>query len=237
MIKAGSATDSQHAYALWKTTECGCAAGITLGVFSTEPIPGAISDDIPQEALNFAVHYLQKILITLLDQECKDMNQAKALIGKQLKKLNDSISYISRKTGQGIYMSGTVCYIAERKYICQAFGDARIYFWQNGQGTIQSKKTKEALDGPYITDAIGGPAVWAADFCEGPFEEGSQLICTTVPPTEEPLQAVMASLIHTNQTVLPVSIYKILEHAGIPIAVLTIAQTVDYRKAVAGDDQ
>ena len=238
MIKAGSATDKQHAVALWKTAESeACTAGLTLAGFATHPMPGCIHDDAVQEAINFAAYYLQMALIPLLDQDCVDLEVAKKQIGTQLSKLNDSISYLSRKMGQGIYLAGTVCYIAGEQYICQAFGNARIYRWEQGIGTLQSKLPASVLDGPYITDAIGGKALWTADFCEGTLPANTQLLCVTAPPPEDLLSNVMSKLIHTNQTVLPVSIYKGIEHTGVPIAVLTIAQAVDYRKAVDTSDE
>lgn len=238
MIRAGFASDKQHAISLFKTTPCGtCTASLTLAGFGTQPIPDAICDDTIQHTVDFAAYYLQKALALLLDTTCTDMNHAKSIIGKQLSKLNDSVSFISRKTGQGVYLAGTVCYVIQEQYTCVTFGNAYACHWYMQKETPLVPWEPGQPEPYYIEDAIGGKVAWEPKFYDGMLPVGSQLLCMTQPPPEELLSGLMSKLIHTNQVVLPVSIYKGLIRNGIPLAVQSIAQAADYGKPEEEDEK
>lgn len=230
MVRAGFASDKKAALALYKTTESGqCTAGLILAAYGSQPIPGAVSTDVIQKAMEFGAHYIQKAMSNLLDKDNTDLEYAKKLLENHLSKLNDSMAYITRHTGQAIYLSGAVCYIVENKAICLPFGNTYACVWFDGRARqLRNKALPENADEQYIRDAIGGMKKWVGICDEADLPVGAQLLCMTQKPPDSLLPSLMSELIHTNQVVLPVSIYKGLQRTGIPLAVLDIAQTADY---------
>lgn len=238
MIRAGFAADKENAVCLYKTSEDGqLCGGIMLAGIGTKPMAGAICDDAVQRVVDFAAYYLQKTIDLLLDKSCADTEYAANLIFHQLSKLNDNISYITRHIGQGVYLSGVACYVAAERFICLPFGGVHSYLWDNEQILplmVMPENNNEPH--PYIWGTLGGTVTFNTMIFKGCLLVGHQLLFMTQQPPEHLLNGIMSELIHTNQVVVPVSVYKGLERGQMPLAVLNIAQAANLRKGAPSND-
>ena len=223
MIRVGFVSDKENAVSLCKAQpDSPYAAGIALAGFGTQPMPGAVCDDAIQQAVNFTAHYIQKALDVLQEKECSDMIQARQFLARQLEKLNGSIAYFGKSVGQGIYLAGTVCYVAGDQFTCLSFGGGCAYLWDGK--AVTPLTTDPNPDPKYIRNAIGGTNTWSGIAAEGTLGGGHQLLCMTQQPPEELLPAIMATLIHTNPGYVVTSVYSGMGATDIPIAVLDIMQ-------------
>ena len=237
MIRCGFASDKENATCLYKTSIDGdIAAGLMLTGFGTPPVPGAICDNPIQKTVDFAATYFQKVMDTLLEQEYTDLEAVKSILLQKCAKLNDNLAHISRSVGFGVYLTGTICYVANERFICLPFGGAYACVWDRENFTPLTNKALPEQDPLYIRDALGGAITWPGAFDEGTLAVGSQILCMTQPPPEGLLEPLMSRLIHTNQVVLPASIYKGLERGIMPLAVLNIAQAANLGPARIGNN-
>lgn len=229
MIRIGTTADKEHACCLYKITNDGThAIAILLTGFGTTPIPGAVCDDGIQQAMNFAAHYLQKTAEMLLVEPYQPMDYARNLLRKQLVKLNDSTLYISRHLGQGIYLSGAVCYIENDRYISIHFGRTFAFSWDGEQ--FHDLTPEEIRDDPYIRNALGGTIAWEGVIAEGKLPVRHQLLYASETLNEDILGGMKEELLHANQAVLPRTVYKNLRRGDYPLAVMNLAQTFNARQ-------
>lgn len=231
-IRAGAIFDEQVSISLFNIDhDAQYVGGAVLTGFGTKPIPGAICDDPIPRVIGFTAHHLQRVLKGLLERKVTDMAYAKQMLSVQLSKINDSINYINRNIGQGVYITGVVCYVAEEKYICLPFGGSYAYLWTGNELVQQKNQFVQFEDPLYIYDALGGGNSWTAIFEEGQFPVGAQLLCMTKQPPEGLLESTMTALTHTNQEIVATNLHSGLPQGDIPRAVLNIAQAANYQSS------
>ena len=226
MIRAGYVKDNKNAACLQKISEDGqyCCSAMLVG-FGTQPMAGAICDDAVQRIVGFVAYYLQKTFELLLSK-AMDTEQASGLLLHQLTKFNENISYVSRHIGQGLYVTGCICYVAQEQFICLPFGGAHAYLWDNKEILPLAEMPEE---NGYILNALGGAALFNTVIAKGNLPVGHQLLCMTQQPPENLLEGIMSELIRTNQVVVPTTVYRGLERKELPLAVINIAQAANLR--------
>ena len=228
MIRVGATADKEHACCLYKTTADGThGVAILLTGFGTEAMPGTVCDDAIQKTVNFAAHYLQRTAQMFLAEPQPPTEYIKTLMRKQLVKLNDSVHHISNHLGQGVYLSGVFCYLADKQFVSIHFGRTFAFLWD---GENFSDLTPEEIrNDPYIRNALGGTLAWEGVVAEGVFPAKHQLLFTSEAITEQALNGMKEELRHANQVVIPRTGYKNLRRGEYPLAVLNLTQTVDIQ--------
>lgn len=224
-LRAGATADQSNAISAYKISDDEkFLGGLALTGFGTKPIPGAICDDAIQRVVSFSAHHIQRILVGLIERQVEDMAYAQEVLSVQLGKANDSINYISQKTGQGLYVGGVICYAVGWQYICLPFGGCRAYLWDGETFQLQKNKTPPYIDDAYIYDALGGGNVWTATFDSGTLAVGSHLLCMTHPPQEGTMEKALATLSATDPQLVADNIYAGITRNTLPTALLAIHQ-------------
>lgn len=240
MIRLGYASDKDNALALCKQTQDGqFAAGFVLAGFGTLPMPGEICDNAVHRVVQYTACNLQKVLDALLEKNCTQMDVAKDVISRYMKLINKGVRYFNINVGQGVYVAGSICYVAGEQFISLPFGGGSVQLCHGTHiKSFANLALSDRADPKYIWDAIGGSVEWDAVFDEGILPVGAQLICSTQAPTEELLQTTVNSLIHTNQAAFADIVHNNLERKEMPLAVLVIAQMAgSIKKGESDDDQ
>ena len=225
MIQAGFAADSRNAVGLYKTEDRGTyAGGLILAGFGTFPPPGAICDDAIQKVMEFNAVQLQNSLEHMLEQRCEDMEHAKKLLTSKLNRLNESISFLQRSFGQGIYLCGAICYIAGEHYICLPFGGACAYIWEDNSYHALTNAAAPKDQMHYIYDALGGSKEMPVSFAEGYLREAMHMVLVTQPAPEDLINSMMKALSVADAKLTSYEFHRGLDSRIMPTAVLTISQ-------------
>ena len=241
MILTAMAAEQNMAVAACKTDITGHLAGaVLLAGFGTKPIPGAVCDDGIQKSVAFATHSLQAVLNELLNTGCDDLEAVQVALNNQMNWVNKNIAWFGSHIGQGIYLAGTVCYIADDRYICLPFGGATVRHWSESALTALTNKATENADISYIYDALGCIRRANGIFCSGTLAEGEQIICMSQSPELNLIPAIMQDAAHASPEFVTTSVYAGLHTGTVPRAALVIARMPDREsreKASVADEE
>lgn len=222
-IHLGCMADNKTTYSFCKT-QGQFAAGAVLSGFGTNPLPGAVCDDAIQKAVVYAAQWLQKVFDAMLEHQVEDLAYAQEVLTIQLGKLNNGITYLSRNFGQGIYLSGSISYVAGETFICLPFGGGSAYLLNGGMTVEMKNKAQPNPDPLYIFDAIGGANTLAVAFDKASLSVGNYLILSSRPLQDELLRASFFDLAAlTDPQYAAESIYKAAFTQDMPLAIATIA--------------
>lgn len=233
-IRLGYSADKNNTFVLHKN-QGKFSAGILLTGFATKPIPGAICDNALLRAINFTGAHLQKVLEALMGKKVEDMNYAKEVLTRQLHKLNDSVNYIGRNVGQGIYLSGVIVYIVHEDFLCLPFGGSHAYLWNGTQIAPLKNQMLQNPDLIYIYDALGGTNCLPIAFQQGTLPVGYHIVCCSHEPTPGMMEPILKMVAATNAQFVAEALYSDMEKLNAfsselttPLALLTFMQAPHF---------